>query len=159
MHGGPVSDLMGDSATIAKLVIHSNCEGEKGGSLKEFALFFSFGVALTRLEGSQLFVKMSIRSSVKVTIVYSLNLTSKAVDGPPSKDYSGRRDVSFNIIPSSTRAAKASREVLSSLHGKLTGMAIQVPTMDVSSVHLTVKLTKKAKNEELDNILNDAFMD
>ncbi|XP_041010516.1 uncharacterized protein LOC121254487 [Juglans microcarpa x Juglans regia] len=77
MHGVLVSDLMGDSATAPKLVIHSDCEGENGGSLKESAIFFSFGFAFTRLKRSQLFVKMSIRSGVKVTIVYSINPTSR----------------------------------------------------------------------------------
>ncbi|MFX6533782.1 type I glyceraldehyde-3-phosphate dehydrogenase, partial [Acinetobacter baumannii] len=75
--------------------------------------------------------------------------TQKTVDGPSMKDWRGGRAASFNIIPSSTGAAKAVGKVLPALNGKLTGMAFRVPTVDVSVVDLTVRLEKKATYEQI----------
>ncbi|CAI9763366.1 unnamed protein product [Fraxinus pennsylvanica] len=56
------------------------------------------------------------------------------IQSPVIKDWRGGRAASFNIIPSSTGAAKVVGKVLPSLNGKLTGMAFRVPTVDVSVV-------------------------
>uniref|UniRef100_A0A2N9F7Y6 Glyceraldehyde-3-phosphate dehydrogenase n=1 Tax=Fagus sylvatica TaxID=28930 RepID=A0A2N9F7Y6_FAGSY len=84
-----------------------------------------------------------------MTTVHSITATQKTVDGPSSKDWRGGRAASFNIIPSSTGAAKAVGKVLPALNGKLTGMAFRVPTVDVSVVDLTVRLEKKATYEQI----------
>lgn len=52
------------------------------------------------------------------------------------------RGASYNIIPSSTGAAKALGKVIPSLNGMLTGMSMRVPTLDVFVVDLTVNLAK-----------------
>ncbi|XWS22680.1 hypothetical protein CRYUN_Cryun29cG0056900 [Craigia yunnanensis] len=65
------------------------------------------------------------------------------------KDWRGCRAASFNIIPTSTGAAKAVGKVLPALNGKLTGMAFRVPTVDVSVVDLTVRLEKSASYDEI----------
>ncbi|GJW64272.1 glyceraldehyde-3-phosphate dehydrogenase, cytosolic [Tanacetum coccineum] len=84
-----------------------------------------------------------------MTTMPSITATQKTVDGPSMKDWKGGRATSFNIIPSSTRAAKAVGKVLPSLNGKLTGMSFRVPTVDVSVVDLTVRLEKKATYEQI----------
>ncbi|RZC74542.1 hypothetical protein C5167_050022 [Papaver somniferum] len=84
-----------------------------------------------------------------MTTVHAMTATQKTVDGPSSKDWRGGRAASFNIIPSSTGAAKAVGKVLPALNGKLTGMAFRVPTVDVSVVDLTVRLENKATYEEI----------
>ncbi|KAI3956243.1 hypothetical protein MKW92_008365 [Papaver armeniacum] len=84
-----------------------------------------------------------------MTTVHAMTATQKIVDGPSNKDWRGGRAASFNIIPSSTGAAKAVGKVLPALNGKLTGMAFRVPTVDVSVVDLTVRLEKKATYEEI----------
>jgi glyceraldehyde 3-phosphate dehydrogenase len=84
-----------------------------------------------------------------MTTVHAATATQKTVDSPSMKDWRGGRSAIHNIIPSSTGAAKAVGKVIPAMHGKLTGMAFRVPTMDVSVVDLTVKLEKAATYEEI----------
>ena len=91
-----------------------------------------------------------------MTTVHSTTATQKTVDGVSSKDWRGGRAAAGNIIPSSTGAAKAVGKVISSLNGKLTGMSMRVPTLDVSVVDLTVNLAKPAKYEEICAAMKEA---
>ena len=84
-----------------------------------------------------------------MTTVHSVTATQKTVDGPSKKDWRGGRAATYNIIPSSTGAAKAVGKVIPALNGKLTGMSMRVPTLDVSVVDLTVNLAKPAKYDEI----------
>jgi glyceraldehyde 3-phosphate dehydrogenase len=61
-----------------------------------------------------------------------------------------------NIIPSSTGAAKAVGKVIPSLNGKLTGMAMRIPSADVSVVDLTVELTQKTTYEAICEAMQQA---
>jgi glyceraldehyde 3-phosphate dehydrogenase len=74
-----------------------------------------------------------------MTTIHAMTATQPTVDGPSKKDWRGGRGAAQNIIPSSTGAAKAVALVLPELKGKLTGMALRVPTPDVSVVDLTFK--------------------
>ncbi len=101
-----------------------------------------------------------------MTTVHSVTATQLTVDGSTKKDWRGGRAATYNIIPSSTGAAKAVGEVIPSLKGKLTGMSFRVPTLDVSVVDLTcsleksttyeniVKAIKKAAKGELNGVLS-----
>ena len=84
-----------------------------------------------------------------MTTVHSTTATQLTVDGSTKKDWRAGRAASANIIPSSTGAAKAVGEVISHLKGRLTGMSMRVPTLDVSVVDLTVLLKKDATYDEV----------
>ena len=91
-----------------------------------------------------------------MTTVHSITATQKTVDGVSMKDWRGGRAASGNIIPSSTGAAKAVGKVIPELAGKLTGMSMRVPTLDVSVVDLTVNLKKAATYDEICAAMKEA---
>ena len=91
-----------------------------------------------------------------MTTVHATTATQKTVDGPSAKDWRGGRGAGQNIIPSSTGAAKAVGKVIPELNGKLTGMSLRVPTLDVSVVDLTARLEKETTYEEICAAMKEA---
>lgn len=91
-----------------------------------------------------------------MTTVHSITATQLTVDGSSRKDWRGGRAAAHNIIPSSTGAAKAVGKVIPSLNGKLTGMSLRVPTIDVSVVDLTCTLAKPTTYDEIKAAMKDA---
>lgn len=71
------------------------------------------------------------------------------------KDIRRARAAALNMIPTSTGAAKAIGKILPELDGKLNGVAIRVPTPNVSLVDLSVRLKKSASVEAI----NQAFLE
>jgi len=99
--------------------------------------------------------KYGIREGLMST-VHAVTATQKVVDSPSKKDWRGGRGACFNIIPSSTGAAKAVGKVIPSLNGKLTGMSFRVPTIDVSVVDLTATLENGASYEDIKKTVKEA---
>ena len=97
----------------------------------------------------------SIRSGL-MTTVHSITASQRSVDGSSAKDWRAGRAASGNIIPSTTGAAKAVGRVLPRLAGRLTGMSVRVPTLDVSMVDLTVNLERAAKYEDICAVMREA---
>lgn len=91
-----------------------------------------------------------------MTTVHAYTATQKTVDAPSKKDWKGGRTAAQNIIPSSTGAAKAVGLVLPEVKGKLTGMALRVPTPTVSVVDLTFKTEKDTSLAEIKAALKKA---
>lgn len=91
-----------------------------------------------------------------MTTIHAMTATQPTVDGPSKKDWRGGRSASANIIPSSTGAAKAVGLCIPEVKGKLTGMAFRVPTLDVSAVDLTVRLSRAASYDQVCQAMKEA---
>lgn len=91
-----------------------------------------------------------------MTTIHAATASQLTVDGPSKKDWRGGRSVFENIIPSSTGAAKAVGKVIPSLNKKLTGMAMRVPSADVSVVDLTVELNEETTYEAICDAMKKA---
>ena len=76
--------------------------------------------------------------------------------GNPHKDLRRARACGQSIIPTSTGAAKALGEVLPHLNGKLHGMALRVPTPNVSLVDLVVDVKEDVTAEDVNNAFKEA---
>lgn len=87
-----------------------------------------------------------------MTTVHAITNDQNNIDNP-HKDLRRARSCNESIIPTSTGAAKALKEVLPELEGKLHGLALRVPTNNVSLVDLVVDLKEDVTAEQV----NDAF--
>jgi glyceraldehyde 3-phosphate dehydrogenase len=90
-----------------------------------------------------------------MTTVHSYTNDQQILD-LPHKDYRRARAAAENIIPTTTGAAKAVALVLPELKGKLNGMAMRVPTPNVSVVDLVAELEKNVTAEEVNAALKEA---
>jgi glyceraldehyde 3-phosphate dehydrogenase len=89
-----------------------------------------------------------------MTTVHAYTNDQKNIDNP-HKDLRRARSCAQSIIPTTTGAAKALSLVLPHLKGKLHGMALRVPTPNVSLVDLVVDLKQEVTVDEV----NQAFID
>lgn len=87
-----------------------------------------------------------------MTTVHAYTNDQKNIDNP-HKDLRRARACGQSIIPTTTGAAKALAKVLPHLNGKLHGMALRVPTPNVSLVDLVVDVKRDVTVEAI----NDAF--
>lgn len=90
-----------------------------------------------------------------MTTVHSYTNDQQVLD-LPHKDLRRARAAAENIIPSTTGAAKAVALVLPQLKGKLNGMAMRVPTPNVSVTDLVVETSKNVTVEEVNAALKEA---
>ena len=74
----------------------------------------------------------------------------------PHKDLRRARAAAVSIIPTTTGAALAVGEVLPDLKGRLDGIAMRVPTPNVSVVDLVAELERKTTADEVNAAFNDA---
>lgn len=87
-----------------------------------------------------------------MTTVHSYTNDQQILD-LPHKDYRRARAAAQNIIPTTTGAAQAVAKVLPQLDGKLSGMAMRVPTANVSIVDFVAELDKDVTAEEVNEAL------
>jgi glyceraldehyde 3-phosphate dehydrogenase len=90
-----------------------------------------------------------------MTTVHSYTNDQQILD-LPHKDLRRARAAAESIIPTTTGAAKAVALVLPELKGKLNGMAMRVPTPNVSVVDLVAELEKEVTVEEVNAALKEA---
>jgi glyceraldehyde 3-phosphate dehydrogenase len=90
-----------------------------------------------------------------MTTIHSYTNDQRILD-LPHEDLRRARAAALSMIPTTTGAAKAVALVLPALEGKLDGMAVRVPTPNVSLVDLTAELDKKATAAEINAAMKKA---
>jgi glyceraldehyde 3-phosphate dehydrogenase len=90
-----------------------------------------------------------------MTTIHAYTNDQSTLDAP-HKDLRRARAAAVSMIPTTTGAARATSLVLPELKGKLDGMAIRVPTPDVSIVDLTAEVQKDASVESVNGALRSA---
>lgn len=90
-----------------------------------------------------------------MTTVHAFTNDQKNIDNP-HKDLRRARSCTQSIIPTTTGAAKALAEVMPKLKGKLHGMALRVPTPNVSLVDLVIDIEEDVTAEEVNAIFKQA---
>jgi glyceraldehyde 3-phosphate dehydrogenase len=90
-----------------------------------------------------------------MTTIHAYTNDQKILD-QPHKDLRRARAAAVSMIPTSTGAAAAIGEVLPSLKGKLDGLAVRVPTPNVSMVDLSVVLAKPADEKAINAAMKAA---
>ncbi len=90
-----------------------------------------------------------------MTTIHAVTNDQRVLDVQHS-DIRRARAAAWNIIPTTTGAAKAIGLVYPKLKGRLDGTAIRVPVMDVSVVDLTVSLEKAATVDEINSRFREA---
>ena len=90
-----------------------------------------------------------------MTTIHSYTMSQRILDGS-HKDLRRARAAAVSMIPTTTGAAKAIALVIPELRGKLDGMAVRVPTPNVSMVDLTCELDRDTSTEEVNAVLKEA---
>ena len=172
-----VCESTGIFTSIAKAEIHlaGGCKRVIISAPSEDAPMYVMGVNHTEYSGASIISNASCTTNclaplAKVlndefgiveglmTTIHAATATQMVVDGPSKggKDWRAGRCSVNNLIPSSTGAAKAVGKVIPALNGKLTGMAVRVPTADVSMVDLTFRTEKACTAAEIKAALKKA---
>ncbi|HAW50524.1 TPA: type I glyceraldehyde-3-phosphate dehydrogenase [bacterium] len=89
-----------------------------------------------------------------MTTIHSYTNDQRILD-LPHKDLRRARAAALSMVPTTTGAAKAIGKVIPELSGKLDGIAIRVPTPNVSIVDLTAITEKETTKEEVNKLFKD----
>ncbi|PRO64308.1 glyceraldehyde-3-phosphate dehydrogenase [Alkalicoccus urumqiensis] len=90
-----------------------------------------------------------------MTTVHSYTGDQNNMDNP-HKDLRRARGCAQSIIPTTTGAAKAISQVIPEMEGKLHGLALRVPTPNVSLVDLVIDVSRETSAEEVNALLKEA---
>ena len=90
-----------------------------------------------------------------MTTIHAFTSDQRILDNS-HKDPRRARSASQSIVPTSTGASKAIGEIIPSLKGKLEGIAMSVPTPNVSLVEFIFNVKKKITIKKLNNSLSSA---
>ena len=90
-----------------------------------------------------------------MTTIHSYTTDQRLLDFP-HKDLRRARAAAISMIPTTTGAAKAVSLVIPELAGKMNGMALRVPTPNVSLTDLVVQLSRPASAQEVNEAFEEA---
>ncbi|RME23587.1 MAG: type I glyceraldehyde-3-phosphate dehydrogenase [Deltaproteobacteria bacterium] len=91
-----------------------------------------------------------------MTTIHSYTMDQNLLDAPHASDFRRARAAALSMVPTSTGAAKAVGKVLPRLDGKLNGMAVRVPTPNVSIVDLVFNTSRDVTVEAINDALRAA---
>ncbi|KAK3706417.1 hypothetical protein QZH41_018631, partial [Actinostola sp. cb2023] len=92
-----------------------------------------------------------------ISSIHAYTGPQKTLDGVSDrKSIREGRGAHQNIIPTTTKAAKAIGKVMPELNGKLSGMAFRVPVPDISVLDFTVRLEKSTSMDEIKRVIKKA---
>ncbi len=90
-----------------------------------------------------------------MTTIHSYTSTQKLVDSP-HKDLRRGRAAAVNIVPTTTGAAISVIKVLPELEGKLDGIAIRVPSVNISLLDFVAQVKKLTKSDLVNKVFKQA---
>jgi len=94
--------------------------------------------------------------SAHITTTHAYTSSQVTIDRKkPGKHRRGRASA-INVIPTTTGAAKATTKVIPELQGKMTAMALRVPTADVAITEIVANLGKEVTAKDLNRVLENA---
>ena len=91
-----------------------------------------------------------------MTTIHSYTNDQRLLDGSHKSDLRRARAAALNMIPTSTGAGKAVERVLPELKGKIKGLAVRVPTADVSLLDLSAETSRPLTEKELAEAFREA---
>jgi glyceraldehyde 3-phosphate dehydrogenase len=91
-----------------------------------------------------------------MSTIHSYTSTQSIVDGPSGKDLRRGRAAAYNVVPTSTGAAKAAALTMPQLEDVFDGMAYRVPTLAGSASDIVAVLKKDASEEEVNQAFREA---
>ncbi len=98
--------------------------------------------------------KFGVKAGI-MTTVHSVTNDQRLLD-MQHRDLRRARSAAFNIIPTTTGAAEAATLTVPELQGRMTGLALRVPTPDVSIVDFTAQLERDVTKEEVNAAFKEA---
>lgn len=140
----------GQDATIVMGVNEKNYDPQKHNLISNASCTTNCLAPMAKV----LLDNFGIKSGLMTTI-HSYTNDQKILD-LPHKDLRRARAAAVSMIPTTTGAAKAIGEVIPELKGKLDGLAIRVPTPDVSLTDLTCTIDKDATKESINQVFKQA---
>lgn len=91
-----------------------------------------------------------------MTTVHAVTQTQRLLDGSDMKEHRRGRSGAYNVLPSTTGAAKSIGVVIPELEGKLKGMSIRVPVPSGSLVYLVTKLSSDVSVQDVNAAFSKA---
>ncbi len=91
-----------------------------------------------------------------MTTIHAYTNNQALLDSPHGKDFRRARAAAVNMVPTSTGAAIAVTRAMPELEGKLDGMAVRVPTPNVSCVDLVANFEKPVSVEAINSAMKEA---
>ncbi len=94
--------------------------------------------------------------SAHITTTHAYTSSQVTIDRKKPGKHRRGRAAALNIIPTTTGAAKATTKVIPELSGKMTAMALRVPTADVAITEIVANLGKDVTAQEVNDALSEA---